>query len=74
MAQTIEAEIIRLLREQTRLRTQARKYRRQLKANAVEQRRVKRELRALQLDLENRRPDVAPMRLFNGAVGIGREK
>lgn len=70
MAQTLEAEIIRTLRSINRLQTQMRKYRRQLKAAQQNLRLERKHLRGLQGALEQRRPDVAPMRLFNGAVGL----
>jgi len=70
MATTYEAEIVRVLRTITRLQTQARRLRRQLKTNQIELRRERKNLRALQSALEERRPDAAPMRLFGGAVGM----
>ena len=67
---TTEREIINTLRAITRLQTQARKLRRQLKKVTVDLRAERRTLRGLQAHLEDRRPDVAPMRVFGGAVGM----
>lgn len=68
--QSLEAELIRTLREIQRLQTQARKFRRQLKKNQQDLRFERRKLKALQGELEQRRPDVAPMRVFAGAAGM----
>ncbi len=70
MAQTTEAEIIRVLREIHRLQVQATKYRRQMKENKKNMRQARRELKALQGALEDRRPDVFPSRLHGGVTGL----
>lgn len=67
---TTEAELVRTLRAITRHQTHARKLRRQLKKTLGDLRLERKHLRALQAALEARRPDVAPMRLFAGAVGM----
>jgi hypothetical protein len=69
---TTEAELVRTVRAIYRLQTQARKLRRQLKRNQADLRHERRMLRGLQQALAARdaAPDIAPMRLFAGAVGI----
>lgn len=70
MSQTIEAELVRTLRAITRLQTQARKLRRQLKQNKQDLRFERKALKALQGELEQRRPDIFPSRLDGGATGF----
>jgi len=70
MATTTEAELIRIVRAVARLQAQRRKLRRQLKAIEKDLRIERKHQRAIVQELEQRRPDVAPMRLFAGAVGM----
>jgi hypothetical protein len=67
---SLEAELIRTLREKLRLQTQKRKLKRHLKAVDQDLKFINKKLRALQGELEDRRPDVAPQRLFGNAVGL----
>lgn len=71
---SIEGELVRTVRAVTRLENQARRLRKQLKRNQADLRQERRNLKALKLRLgDERRPDVAPMRLFAGSVGITRD-
>jgi hypothetical protein len=68
MAQTFEAELVRVAREVTRLQARMRKLRRDLKKTQADLKVKKRELTAL-ASKGDRQPDVMPSRLFGDAVG-----
>ena len=70
---TFEAEVVRCVRTITRLQTQARRLRRQLKAVQANLRVERRHLRAIQVAMENRDPDIVPLHAFGGVVGFKRE-
>lgn len=67
---TYENELIARARELQRLATKRRKLKRQLKACNLEMRHVRKMLNALKRTSEQRRPDIAPSRLFGGVTGI----
>jgi hypothetical protein len=68
---TREDELIARARELQRLLTQRRKLRRQLRAVDADVRHVRKMLKALKAESEQRRPDAAPSRLHAGVTACG---
>lgn len=69
MAQSHEAELLRTVRAITRLQTQRRKLRRQLKQVDIDLRMERKNLKALADLKAHREPDVFPSRVFGDGVG-----
>lgn len=72
---TPEDELVALTRDLERLRRERRKWNRKLKATDTELRAVRREHKALLMQVKSERaPDIVPSRLHGGATGFKRVK